>query len=369
MRPQLLRKPVSHSYRKPRLRILPNLAGAGPARIQIYRIATIIISSALASLLAEPIFAQNFKASGFGMRNHAPFSALIGIPNRWPDGTHHSAELSWNTSNHAMLEVANDEYLMLDGETQTLSARIQKRVSPRVQLGIEIPWLQHSGGYLDSTIDAWHDLFGLPEGIRPQTPDNDLIYVYENDGVQVFELDERKSGFGDIQIAMGLDLGAIGDSESSFLLSRIPWKLTFNLKVPTGDVEKLTGSGNVDVAAGVGVRSPGGERFDWWLDMGLVWPGDVDIVGLDSSGQIYYYDGAVAWRFLTNLDLLLQIAGHTAPYQTNVTMLGEPAMQLGVGAMWHVSEKYAMRFGFFEDLRAESAPDFGVEIAVIFKRF
>jgi hypothetical protein len=50
-------------------------------------------------------------------------------------------------------------------------------------------------------------------------------------------------------------------------------------------------------------------------------------------------------------------------------MLGEPAMQLGVGAMWHVSEKYAMRFGFFEDLIAESAPDFGIEMAVIFKRF
>jgi len=304
------------------------------------------------------------------MRNHAPFSALIGIPNRWPDGTDHSAELSWNTSNHSMLDVTDnsDEYLMLDGETQTLSARMQTRLSSKVQLGVDIPWLQHSGGYLDSVIDAWHDLFGLPEGIRPLTPNDQLNYVYEKNGVEVFQLDERKSGLGDIQIAMALDLGTIGDSESSYL-GRVPWKLTFNLKLPTGEVEKLTGSGNVDVAAGVGIRSPGGARLDWWLDMGLVWPGDVDIVGLDSSGQIYYYDGAVAWRLLTNLDLLLQLAGHTALYQANVTMLGEPAMQLGVGAMWHVSDKFAMRFGFFEDLRAESAPDFGIELAFVFKHF
>lgn len=370
MRLQLLKKPGSHIYRKNRLWILQNLAGAGPERSQIYRIAAVIISSALIGLLAEPAFAQNFKASGFGMRNHAPFSALIGIPNRWPDGTDHTAEMSWNTSNHAMLEVANpDEYLMLDGETQTLSARVQARLSSKVQVGIDVPWLQHSGGYLDAIIDGWHDLLDLPEGIRPLTPDNDLVYTYEKDGVQVFHLDERKSGLGDIQLGMGLDLGTIGDSASSSFFSRIPWRLTFNLKIPTGDVDKLTGSGNVDLATGVGVRSPGGSKLDWWLDIGLVWPGDVDIAGLDSSGQIFYYDGAAAWRLLKNLDLLLQLAGHTALYQSNVTMLGEPAMQLGVGAMWHVSDKYAMRFGFFEDLRAESAPDFGIEMAIIFKRF
>jgi hypothetical protein len=327
------------------------------------------MTSALIGLLTVPVYAQNFEASGFSMRNHAPLSALIGIPNRWPDGTDHSAELSWNTSNHAMLEVSGDEYLMLDGETQTLSARIQKNFSPRVQLGIDIPWLQHSGGYLDSFIDGWHGLFGLPEGIRPKTPDDDLTYVYENDGVQVLQMNERQSGLGDIQFAMGLDLGAIGNSESSSLPSRIPWKLTFNIKVPTGDVEKLTGSGSVDLAAGVGLRSPGGSRLDWWLDMGLAWPGDVDILSLDASGQIYYYNAAVAWRALANFDLLLQLAGNTALYQANVTMLGEPALQLGIGAMWHVSDKYAMRFGFFEDLRAESAPDFGIEMAVIFKRF
>ncbi len=369
MGPQLLRKPVKHSYGKARLRILPNLASAGPERRQIYRIASVIMSSVLIGLLAEPVYAQAFEASGFGMRNHSPFSALIGIPNHWPDGTDHSAELSWNTSNHSMLEGAGDESLMLDGETQTLTIRMQKRFSSRVQLGIEIPWLQHSGGYLDGVIDSWHDLLGLPEGIRPQTPDNDLMYVYEKNGVQVFQLNERKSGLGDIQIAMGLDLGALGKSGSSSYLNRIPWKLAVNLKVPTGDVEKLTGSGNVDVAAGVGVRSPGGSRLAWWLDMGLVWPGDVDIAGLDSSGQIYYYNSAVAWRLLANLDLLLQLAGHTALYQANITMLGEPSLQLGIGAMWHVSDKYAMRFGFFEDLRAESAPDFGIEMAFIFKRF
>jgi hypothetical protein len=118
MHPKLLRTPANQSNDKTRLRILPKSALIRPERVQIYRIALLIIASV-------PVGAENFQASGFSMRNHAPFSALIGIPNGWPDGTDHSAELSWNTSNHSMREVSGDELLMLDGETQTLSARIQ----------------------------------------------------------------------------------------------------------------------------------------------------------------------------------------------------------------------------------------------------
>lgn len=303
------------------------------------------------------------------MRNHAPLSALIGVPGHWPDDTDHVAEISWNTSSHAMLEVDGNESLMLDGETQTLSIRAQKRFFSKVQAGFSIPWIQHSGGYLDSFIDGWHGLFGLPEGIRPQTPNNDLQYVYESGGASLLQFDERKSGIGDLQTGLSVDVGTLGPEATTSYIGRIPWRINFGLKLPTGDSDKLTGSGNTDVSAGIGVRSPGGSTLNWWLETGLVWPGDVDIPGLHTSGQIFYYNGAVSWRAWSSLDLLLQVAGHSALYQANVTMLGQPAMQLGVGAMWHISEKTALRFGFFEDVRAESVPDFGIELALVFKRF
>lgn len=352
-----------------RLRILPNSKGVGPESARYGNIAGFITSVAAAGLLGGPAAAQDFEASGFSMRNHAPLSAIIGVPARWPDATDHRTEISWNTASHAMLEVDGDEYLMLDGETQTLSVRMQRHFASRVQLGFSIPWIKHSGGYLDSFIDGWHDFFGLPEGIRPQTPDNDLMYVYENAGTTILELDEQKSGFGDLQLGMAIEVGAFGDEQSTSYLRRIPLRLTFNLELPTGDADKLTGNGNTDIAAGLGLRSPDGSGFGWWLDMGVVWPGDVDIAGLNTSGQVYYYDGAVSWRALRRLDLLLQLAGHTALYQSDVTMLGEPAVQLGIGALWHISEHYALRFGFFEDLRAESAPDFAIEMSVIIKQF
>jgi hypothetical protein len=49
-------------------------------------------------------------------------------------------------------------------------------------------------------------------------------------------------------------------------------------------------------------------------------------------------------------------------------MLGRSAAQLGVGLLWHINDDFGMRTGFFEDIRTETAPDFGVEIALIIKR-
>jgi len=350
-------------------RILPNLNGISPHLFRIF--AAILLAGIVAHTIGTPAIAGEFEASGFVLRNHSPFSAIIGIPGRWPDGTNDVAELSWNTSNHAMFEMKEPEYLLLDGETQTISVRWQRRLSKRVQLGIEIPWLKHSGGFLDNTIDAWHDLTGLPEGIRPQTDSNELRYVFAADGPDVLRFEDSTSGLGDIQASLAVDLGSFDESVDAGYLKRIPWKLKLSAEVPTGNIEKLTGNDNTDLAAGIGARSPhgAGSRFGWWLDIGLVWPGDVAIDGLDPSGQIFYYDTALAWRLHRKFDFLVQIAGSSAVYRSRIPMLGEPTAQIGVGGLWHISTNYGLRFGLFEDLRAETAPDFGIEITLIFKAF
>jgi hypothetical protein len=133
----------------------------------------------------------------------------------------------------------------------------------------------------------------------------------------------------------------------------------------------VTGNDNADLAAAIGARSPQrtGSRFNWWLDIGLAWPGDVEIDGLDPSGQIFYYDAALAWRVHRKFDVLMQVAGNSALYQSAIPMLGEPAAQIGMGGLWHISTSYGLRFGIFEDLRTETAPDFGIEITLIIKRF
>jgi hypothetical protein len=325
----------------------------------------------LLELLSSGVCGQEFESSGFVLRNHSPFSAIVGIPARWPDGTNNIAELSWNVSSHSFYENNGAESLLLDGETQSVSARLQHRFLPRIQVGADIPWLAHSGGFLDSTIENWHELTGLPEGIRPELGSNELHYIYRVDDADIFSLEKPASGLGDIQVNLAIALGKVNDPVQGSYLKRLGWTLNLNVELPTGDVEKLTGNGSTDLAAGFGVRSPrsGAERLHWWLDLGIAWPGDIDLTGLETQGRIFYYDAALAWRVHKRFDVLAQVAGDSGRYQSNIKMLGRPAAQIAVGGLWHIFNRYGLRFGITEDIRADTAPDVGIEMTLIFKPF
>ncbi|TDJ47692.1 MAG: DUF3187 family protein [Gammaproteobacteria bacterium] len=330
----------------------------------------------LMAITSGSVHSKEPEASGFVMRNHGPFTALVGIPARWPDGTDHAAEFVWNVSNHAMHASGTDVEILQDGETHTLTARFQYPVSPRVRAGVELPWISHSGGSLDSLIDTWHGWFGLPEGIRPQLADDQLDYVIRLNGVDTFRMNESVSGIGDIRLALAVELGKLekwlgGGGALAGYLSRVPWRMSLTAKLPTGEAEKLTGSGSADIAAGVGWRSPHarGAAVNWWLDLGLVWPGKVDLAAFNVAGQIFYYDAALTWRVVRRFDVIVQVAGHSGVYQGDIATLARPAAQLAVGGLWHITPGIGIRAGIFEDLRAKSAPDFGIELAVIIGRW
>jgi hypothetical protein len=95
----------------------------------------------------------------------------------------------------------------------------------------------------------------------------------------------------------------------------------------------------------------------------------VGIAGLDTSGRIFFYDVALAWRIFRRFDVLAQVAGNTAFYQSDIGMIGEPATELAFGFLWHLAENYGLRFGVTEDIGPQTAPDVGFEMTLIFKSF
>jgi hypothetical protein len=328
--------------------------------------ATASVSMAIAS---EPA------TSGFVMRNHAPFSALIGVPGRWPDTTDNFFDLTWNASSHSAAERGNDFRVVTDGETHTLTGRLQWPIGKRFRIGAQLPWIQHTGGFMDSMIDSWHDAFGLNEGIRPLLEQDQLLYILQRNNVSFVRIDDEVSGIGDMTVGLSAELGSFERHAEPGTISgyfrRIPWRATLNVKLPTGDIEKLTGSGNTDVAVGLGWRSPPktGAVFRWWADAGVVLSGGVDIDGLDANSQVYYYDTALTWRIVRSLDAIVQFAGHSSLYDESWKILGEASGQVAIGGLWHFTRSFSLRFGITEDVLAESAPDLGIEISLIARRW
>lgn len=347
--------------------ILPNHPGLGPAL-------AVCVLAAIAASSIGTASARERTATGFVMRNHAPFASLIGVPGRWPDWSDGLFDLTWNASSHALSESSNGFGALTDGETHSLTARLQFDVLRRLRIGLQLPWISHSGGFMDNLIDTWHDFFGLNEGIRPQLEQDQLNYVLRRQTTDVYRLNDSVSGVGDLHIGLAAELGSFAryadpGTVSGYFL-RVPWRLVLNAKLPTGDIDRLTGSGNSDFAVGLGWRAPPDAvgRIRWWLDLGLVFPGDVDIVGLETESQAYYYDAAMTIRIVRRLDAIVQVAGNSALYAGDVSQLGDSSVQLAVGGLWHMSPRFGLRFGIVEDILPESAPDFGVELSLIVRR-
>lgn len=340
--------------------IVPKASHSGPAPSRRKRgspriacLGTVIVALAGATAAAD--------ISRLPASERGPFTMLLGVPSGWTDLGGDRVELSWTVANHAFGAASGAEALLLDGETHTVTLRVQRRVNTRVSLGLEVPWVVTGGGFLDRAIDRWHDAFGLSEGIRPSLPRNDLRFVYARDGVEQYRRDRSTSGAGDLHGAAVVRLLGAGRPEEP----RLRLDFTADIDLPTGDSDRLTGNDGTDLAAGLRLGSASASRLAWMLGAGLLWPGDIDLALPPASGRVMYYELALAWSATPGIDLLLGLDGHGGLYESRLAPLGKSALQLGAGALWRLGPRYGLRLGVFEDLRTDTAPDFAVELALL----
>src|SRR5262245_36139904 len=88
---------------------------------------------------------------------------------------------------------------VLDSETLRTSLLTRVGIARRLELGLEVPFLSHQGGFMDGIIDSFHAHLHLPEGGRPGFAKDEFRAAYIGSGETVY-LDQPSSG---------LDLGDI----------------------------------------------------------------------------------------------------------------------------------------------------------------
>jgi len=132
------------------------------------------------------------------------------------------------------------EQILLDGETTRMTLGGRYGLSKSVELGVEIPYIVHSGGFLDGFIINYHDSFGFPQGGRDQAPRNRLLYRYSLDGVEKLKIDSSGNGLGDIGLTAGLQIYHDAQEYPRAVALRA------SVKLPTGDSASLHGSGSTD---------------------------------------------------------------------------------------------------------------------------
>jgi hypothetical protein len=122
----------------------------------------------------------------------------------------------------------------------------------RLASALEIRGTLHWGGWSDGVIDLWHRMFAYNDFARPAFPSNEIhLALHPSFRTTPVQIDQATFAFGDVVLRNQLLLWQGGDPLRDGMDARAGVSLRLDLKVPTGSLPRMGGSGGWDVGLGV----------------------------------------------------------------------------------------------------------------------
>lgn len=308
------------------------------------------VAAALAML--PPVAA----AQALNDHDNGPLTGIFGFPNS-TEGANLASKGrgGWSaaavTSSHSIVKLTEDEWLKLDGETTRLSVTYSRGITERLELGLELPYVFHESGNLDSIVSGWHELFGLPTGARDLLA-NDLIdFEYSDRSGAEVDLYRSSNGIGDIRLLGGWRL--FGSERSSTALR-------FSVKFASGDSASLHGSGGTDFSIGIAGDHDalwGLQRLNGFYRLSGTHLGEPEFLRERYRAFVARASGGLGYRLTESMELRAQAALRGSVYDSEINALGTNAVMLSFGANFRLSESYRLALGVAEDVNVSTMPD------------
>ena len=245
----------------------------------------------------------------------------------------------------------------IDLEVSRVTLDLRFGLYDNLEIGLEVPYLSLSRGYLDNFIE------GLEDGIGARTPRS-----RERQGSYNFDYSLRYNGTYLIQEKHSTDPG-IGDivlnakyhllKEKSWFLPNV--SLRSAIKFPTAEEKDLLGSGEFDYGAGILIDKGFFDRVFLYLGANVMWIESPSFLSQLSINK-EYFSGLLALEcfFTRRFSLVAQVTGNTTPYPySDTNALDNDAYELGIGFNYALKEKtdVGWNFGISENITAASSPD------------
>jgi len=285
---------------------------------------------------------------------------MIGYGAIVPDAPIFVPKGEWMTS--LRLELANNsitarsstEEITIDGESYIADINLRYGYSSMAELSMDIPLVYHSEGFLDQVIKSWHNLWGMSNNRRDVFPNNQLNYQYMRNGNTLIDIDTGTGGIGDVVLGVKFNNEKLRSGTTSIAYR-------FDLKLPTGDPGKLTGSGAADAAFSVHAANSSLLRnisTVLYGGAGLVALGKGDILpeqqkDFNAGG----YFGA-SWFTTPRLSLIAQLNFQSAYYKSELNQLGSDSINLYLSAAYFARDRLDYEVAFGENLFTDPTPDF-----------
>ncbi len=305
---------------------------------------------------AVPLPVTAFEIAPFQVRNQNPLVQIYGLPaatGTLPPAGSSEALLTADCASHFTESSAGGEEILLDGETYRFSLLLRHGIGENLAIGLELPYVLHSDGFLDSFIIDWHDTFDLPQGGRDEAPRKRLLFTYADEKGERLRLDEPADGLGDLRLNGGWRL--LQREESALALHAA-------LKLPTGDSDRLLGSGSTDLALWLAGDHATGKTFAVYAATGALFLTDGDILPDRQRNLVGFATLGGGWRPWSGIIFKLQLDGHTAFFNSDLPEMSESLLlTLGGTLDWGNT---SLDIGVGEDLVVDSAPDVVFHLAL-----
>jgi hypothetical protein len=244
----------------------------------------------------------------------------------------------------------------LDMEIAGLTLKFRKDIERFIELGIDVPIISFNSGFMDDAIEAYHNAFGFPDYGRSNRPENAFLYEVRKKGRLVIKGENGSIGLGDIRFTIKKPI-LTGDPAVS---------IRGDLELPTGDAKTGFGSGGIDSGIAVLADKDLGKYFKTYLNLGIIFPGDLR--GYEKIDlEAFIYGGvAVEAAFWEHVSLTGQVFSQISPYPgTGVGPVDRAAVLLTLGGRYHSGDNN-FELSFTEDPNTAGAPDFMLNFS--FKR-
>jgi hypothetical protein len=202
-------------------------------------------------------------------------------------------------------------------------------------------------------ITDFHSLFGLSNSTR-QVPSDLFRLYFEQQGVVLYDAASPKSGIGDLRLTAATSFG--------------PATLRLGIKAPTGDPDKLTGSGAADMSLGLhggGATALFDRRLAYSGFLGAVLLGEGDVMPALQRSVVPFGGLALRWHVTERLALGTQLYAQGPFLDAALDELGGYTLQLAAGFDYRFPDRrLLLRFAIAEDIAAAAAPDFAVQLSL-----
>ena len=254
---------------------------------------------------------------------------------------------------------ANEYRLFVDSETLRVSVDLDWRIASRVQIGATMPFLKHGGGFLDGAVEGFHRMFNLSNGGREWTPRNDYgVFVVRDRRFWIRSVESADFRPGDLVLRMKTPLYRDG--------GELTLSLAGAVKLPTGNLETLTGSGGLDIQASLFAT--------WRPEKDIIFHANLahSRLGKPTLGEGFPLRSistlllAFEYRTSGRLAALVQTLVNFGPFPSSkLGPLNRTAIEATAGVRYALSESLSLDLGLTENLsQYQNTPDVGLHAGI-----